>query len=273
MLCNLKNKIANAKKNLSPEEQKASAKAGEVGENVLKKQNSIIDFVMKLLKSKAVSQTEVHTNSSANVQIHNSNKKESDNHNMQDAKKDIKWDPMNHLKVKYTNVKKLRPASYSTSQNYPKKIGHITEKNDFESLNLETGEKWSVHRSGYYEKIDANGSYEQKIPGTAFYYTFGDTQISIEGNVDRVYMQNYFSYILKEKTEQIDKDHFLINNSNWDIKTLKNHTEQIGQNMKINVGQNINISSGANIVIEAAGNITIKAGGVITLQGAKINLN
>jgi len=78
---------------------------------------------------------------------------------------------------------------------------------------------------------------------------------------------------MMEKTEDIDGDHFLNNNSNWIISTLLTHNEFVGIMKNVVVGGPYNLLSGANITIKAAGNITIKAGGVITIKGAIINLN
>jgi hypothetical protein len=222
-----------------------------------------------MIKDKADVKAKMATNASKQ----NANKSESDSHDMQDAKQDIKWDTMEPLKVYYTNIELMNPASYSNSQDYPTKRGKIDEQKNFEVHNITTGEWWRVHHTGYYQKVDGKGSYEEKIPGTAFYYTFGDVQKSVEGNVDRVYAQNYYTYTMLTKTEDIDGDHFLNNNSNWFIFTAITHNEIVGAMKNVGVGGNFNTKVGGNYTLKVSGNITIEAGGSITLKGAVINLN
>jgi len=276
MLCNVKNKLETIRNSLKGFDENIDDKIDNVSiplvglfSSVGKTINKIKDKTKKIMITKA----KVQAISSANVAKHKTNKKESDAHDIQDAKKDIKWDPMQHLKVRYTNIQYMNPASYSNSQDYPLKRGYIDEKKNFEVQNLVTGEWWRVHHTGYYQKVDGKGAYEEKIPGTAFYYIFGDVQKSVEGNVDKVHKQNYYTYTMQEKTEDIDGNHFLNNNSNWIINTLVSHTETVGVMKSVIVGGNILEKAGTNITIKAGGNITIEAGGVITLKGAKINLN
>jgi hypothetical protein len=275
-LCDIKSKIENLKNilqdNVSDINQKIKdflSPAEEALQAAEDNMNKIKNKILEIMNTKS----DVASKSTSNTEKHSANKQESDGHDMQDAEEDIKWDPLEHLKVYYTNIEYMNPASYSNSQDYPTKRGWIDEQKNFETWNLTTGEWWRVHHTGYYQKVDGNGSYEEKIPGTAFYYTFGDVQNSIEGNVDRVIKQNYYTYTMMEKTEDIDGDHFLNNNSNWFINTLLTHNEFVGVMKNVVVGGPYNLTSGANITIKAAGNITIKAGGVITIKGAKINLN
>jgi uncharacterized coiled-coil protein SlyX len=280
LFCDIKDKLLKIKNSLVSSASNTKASLDEAINNALTPAQAVLDqgqeslnSLIEKIKQKIESQANVKAKMAANAKVQDANKKESDNHDMQDAEQDIKWDPMTHLKVYYTNVKVMNPASYSNSQDYPLKRGKIDEQKNFETTNLLTGEWWRVHHTGYYQKVDGTGNYEEKIPGTAFYYTFGDTQISVEGNVDRVYAQNYYTYTMQTKTEDIDGDHFLNNNSNWFINTLISHNEAVGVMKNVTVGGPINVLSGANILIKAAGNITIQAGGVITLKGAKINLN
>jgi hypothetical protein len=275
-LCDIKSIFDNLKKSLGGADKDIEEKLKKLLDplsNAIEGAESFLEKLIKKILAMLKKKTEVAAKSSANGAVHSANKEDSDNHDIQDAEDDVKWDPMKHLKVYYTNIEYMNPASYSNSQDYPKKRGWIDEQKNFETWNLTTGEWWRVHHTGYYQKVDGKGSYEEKIPGTAFYYTFGDVQNSIEGNVDRVIKQNYYTYTMMEKTEDIDGDHFLNNNSNWIISTLLTHNEFVGIMKNVVVGGPYNLLSGANITIKAAGNITIKAGGVITIKGAIINLN
>lgn len=281
MICNLKTELEGLKKSLlnasnEKDNTDISNKIKELSPsltNLIDISNKIANFLIKKIQEKITSHANANIKQKANIKLQRANKKDSDNHNMQDAKKDIKWDVPKQLKIKYTNVKPLNPASYSNSEDYPLKRGFIDEKNNFETQNLVTGEWWRVHHTGYYQKVDGVGNYEEKIPGTNFHYTFGDKQISVGGNVDRVYAKNYYTYTMQVKTEDIDDNHYLNNNSNWFINTLLSHNETVGLMKNVMVGGNIYYVSGANIVIKAAGNITIEAGGVVNIKGAKINLN
>jgi len=276
LFCNLKNKLKALKNNLINKEKDIDEKlnsAFSAVSNAGSQQQSFISMMTGKLKSKMASKVQVFAKSSANKKLHSGDKKQSDKHNMQDAKKDIVWHPMTPLKVYYTKIKKMKPASYSNAQNYPKKIGHIDEMKNFEVKNHSTGEWWRVHHTGYYQKVDGVGNYEEKIPGTSFYYIFKDLHKSVEGNVDYVYKQNYYHYTMMDKTEDIDGNHYLNNHSNYIISTLASHNEVVGALKTVHVGGPIIVQSGMNITIKAAGNITIQAGGTITLKGAKINLN
>ena len=235
-------------------------------------EKSVKNFIEKT-KQKMNNKKEVSSKAVINKTKQKQNLTDSEGHDIQDAQNDIKWDTMTPLKVVYTSTQPMNPATYSNSEDYPTKVGEIDEKKNFITKNFTTGEWWRVHHTGYYQKVDGVGNFEEKIPGTAFYYNFGDIQKSIEGNVDKIMMQNYYTYTMGIKTEDIDGDHFLNNNSNIIINTLIAHLEAIGLNRTIKVGGNSLTDVGGNITIKAGGNITIEAGGQITLKGAKINLN
>ena len=212
-----------------------------------------------------------------NKKKRDANKASVKNHDTQDPKKDIKHIPMDSLnkgKEKYSkNVVPLKPASYSNSQDYPTKKGKIDEAKNFESHNQTTGEWWRAHHTGYQQKVDGKGNYEEMIPGTAKYYTVGDVVKSYESNVECIVNKNYFKHIYIDESRTVEGNQTIQVINNRLVETTMLDTEVIGMTKSIKAGMNITIDAGGNITIKAAGNIDIKAGGTINIKGAKVNIN
>jgi len=238
-----------------------------------KNAKSNLDNLLAKLKAIIAAAAKAAGVHSANAKAHNADKKTSDKHNMQDAKKDIKWTAMQHPDVKYTTLVKLNDARYSTSENYPTSKGWINEEKDFEKRNFTTGEWWRVHHTGYYQKVDGKGNYEQKIPGTELYYTFGDRGFVCAGNEDDLYMKNFYEHIMQEKLTVVDGNVTQNYNQAYFKNILLGEVRTIGIGRVTGIGANDILKIGGNLTIEVGGKINIKAGGPITINGAVINLN
>jgi hypothetical protein len=242
---------------------------GKISETFSSSLGNLIDSVKNVITKNGQSNA-THT---GNVTSQSSDKDIAESHDTQDAKAEIIWTPLVHPDVLYTTLIDLKPAGYSTYEDYPNSKGWVNEENDFEKRNFITGEWWDCHHSGYLRKVDGDGNYETKIPGTELYYTFGDRGNVCASNEDNLVMMNKYNHVMQEMTEIVDGDVNNTYNMNITETILLSQIEAIGVARSVVIGVSDSLHVNMNQNISVGGNINITAGGIITLKGSKILLN
>jgi len=214
---------------------------------------------------------------SGNVATHSGDLSANKPHNIQDAKKAIKWHcmemPWIHYVTKIKPRKKNECCSWTTSEHYPFVILNIDEQKNWEKWDLITGEHCKIHHTGNVELTDGDGNRWTKYVGNTMQYNFGEGYFFNADNYDSVYLKNKSLKIFEEHYVEVGKDEIYTIFQNLIKTILMAEMRNIGLGRMTTVGLNDVLKVGKDIKIKAGGNITIEAGGNITIKGAKIDLN
>jgi len=278
LFCDVNKKLDEWQNNLKghPLENEVRDKLKSISKPLHEQSKKLTNNAKKMLSLKQKSEEnklKTKAKDEANHSAQETDSAVSDNHEQQDAEKDIKHTTVKQVEVKYTNITDMSDINYSSEQDYPNTKMTINKQNDFEKFNFTTGEWWRVHHTGYYQKVDGKGNSEYKVPGTEIYYVMQDRNFMVSGNSDNIFLKNKYNHILEELLEVVDKLVKKEYNDDFILQVLKNMNVDIKGNRSTKIGLNDTLEVNGDLNIKVAGNINLTAGANVNIKGATINLN
>ena len=180
-------------------------------------------------------------------------------HNVQEARKSVKYTEQKIIETKYTNPANLRDVDYSTQINYPERYGHIDSNKNWFVVDKAENYAEAVSSSGSLFHIDKDGNVSIHITGSLKLIV--DKDIAIEGraNMDKIIRGSSYTHIGGNKSLMVDGP--------VDNTLMSSLTDKVSSERTYSTGSTFNNTVGAAFVTKAGSISTSAAGGASSSSG------